>query len=67
MFMKIKVDEIWPGMLIRGHEDKGRVFDATWQSENLLRFDFEKTDIQVVLTSNDTIEIVNEASLRIDL
>ena len=67
MFMKIKVDEIWPGMLIRGHEDKGRVVDATWQSENLLRFDFEKTDIQVVLTSNDTIEIVNEASLRIDL
>lgn len=60
--MKIKVDQIWPGMLIKQHQNKGRVIDVL--SRGVTPWGLEKIEIlfhigePVTMLADQLVEIV---------
>lgn len=62
--MKIKVDQIWPGVLIKQHENKGRVVDVL--SIGFAPWGVEKVEIlfpigeSVTMAVDQIVEIIDE-------
>ena len=38
--MTIEALYVWPGMLIKGYEEHGRIFDGTYSGRDNIRFQF---------------------------
>ena len=61
--MIVKGHQLWPGMIRKGHEHRGRIEDVTaYTSNGYLRVTFADEYLEVITHEESDVEIIKEGS-----